>query len=293
MAKPCPNPQTVGPERLAKVIRQIRRLEEAVPGTQAGAGPRLVPLGWPALGKASQQGSPVQASAGGGLATSVVHEWFGILPAGGDPVKAVTKLGHWRPPLCLLSHLAWCGFEHGVGGRGRVFWIGHRCWPNPSVLLRDRGRNQRLIHRSIFVDPPDGPTCLWAAELAARCPAVSVVVADGSGWEMAGSRRLQLAARAGPALVLLTRPPQELKALSVAATRWLVRSVPSRSWRQRWSVELLRCKGLQPAPAQRRWALEWNGAEGGVVVPAELVGGPVSQTRPQRPSIFRGARQSA
>jgi hypothetical protein len=48
------------------------------------------------------------------------------------------------------------------------------------------------------------------------------VVADISGFDLAATRRLQLAAEAGRALALLTRSNREIKQLSAATTRWLV-----------------------------------------------------------------------
>ena len=58
---------------------------------------------------------------------------------------------------------------------------------------------------------------LWAIDLA-RCTAVAAVVADGS--RLAATRRLQLAAESGSALVLCARPPEEIDHLSAATTRW-------------------------------------------------------------------------
>ena len=144
-----------------------------------------------------------------------------------------------------------------------------------------------ILERSIFIDPPDGASRLWSIDLAARCRAVAAVVADGSGLDMAATRRLQLAAEAGSALVLCARPPGEMKCLSAAATRWLVCCAPSTDKNPRWIVQLLRCKGVQPeskvlrlpggdslAGAGRRWDVEWKRAQGGVVVHAALVDRP-------------------
>jgi hypothetical protein len=156
-----------------------------------------------------------------------VHEWFG----------AAHAAHNWAPPLGILLHLALRSLE---GSPGCVVWIGRRCWPYPHVL------NGAGLRRSIFVDPPDGASRLWTIDLAARCPGVAAVVADGSGLDMAATRRLQLASEAGSALVLCARPPNEVDHLSAAATRWLVRCAPATDKAPRWIVELLRCKGVQP-----------------------------------------------
>ncbi|MHC4786742.1 MAG: ImuA family protein, partial [Planctomycetota bacterium] len=190
-----------------------------------------------------------------------VHEWFGVAHAAHN----------WAPPLGILLHLALRSLE---GSPGCVVWIGRRCWPYPHVL------NGAGLRRSIFVDPPDGASRLWTIDLAARCPGVAAVVADGSGLDMAATRRLQLSAEAGSALVLCARPPNEVDRLSAAATRWRVRCAPATGRAPRWIVELLRCKGVQPESEVLR-TVEWKGAPGGVVVHAALVDRPDPAEQPQ------------
>ncbi|MHC4220294.1 MAG: ImuA family protein [Planctomycetota bacterium] len=183
-----------------------------------------------------------------------VHEWF----------SAADAARGWVPPLGILLHLAFQSLE---GSRGCVAWIGRRCWPYPHAL------NSAGLKRSIFIDPPDGVSRLWAIDLTARCPGVAAVVADGSELDMAATRRLQLAAEAGSALVLCARPPHELDRLSAASTRWLVRCAPSTDKTPRWIVELLRGKGMLPESEVLR-TVEWKGAQSGVVVHAALVDRP-------------------
>ncbi|MEZ6015570.1 MAG: hypothetical protein R3F49_10680 [Planctomycetota bacterium] len=72
------------------------------------------------------------------------------------------------------------------------------------------------------------------------------MVADASGFDMAATRRLALAANTGEALALLARPPHEAGALSAAATRWQVTRAGD-SLAPRWRLTLLRAK-----PPQRR-----------------------------------------
>jgi hypothetical protein len=206
-------------------------------------------------------------------------------------------------------------------GAGYVVWIGRAVRPYPHLLLRGRTpvgrfassrqstantRDRLLLERSLFIDPPDGGTRLWAIDLALRCPAVSAVIADGRGLSMSQTRRLQLAAEAGGALVLLARPPEEAGELSAAMTRWRVSPTPSATDRPRWIIELLHRKGARgglnvtaasevrptrpPAAVEeattdgfvhfrgpgakagmRHWLLEWNHVQGVVAVPAEVV----------------------
>ena len=221
------------------------------------------------------------------LAQGTVHEWS--FESGLDRVRSAI----WRPPLSVMAHLALSAVESSADGRRFVLWIGRRCWPYPKTLTRERCRAGAAagLRRSIFVDPPDLMGRLWAIELAARSPAVAVVVADGSGLGMAATRRLQLAARHGGGLVLLARPWWERGELSAAATRWAVRPVPAPAagsradpelapgvgGRPRWEVELLRCKGVQRSlgmEAGQTWQLEWDHATGALVTPAELADRP-------------------
>ena len=196
-----------------------------------------------------------------------LHEWFGL-----------ADTPRWIPPLGILLYLARRSLKNpdhgGRGGRGGagVVWIGRRCWPFFQGLPPDdRGV---LLQRSIFIDPPDDMSRLWAIDLAARCPAVAAVVADGSRLDMAATRRLQLAAESGSALVLCARPPEEINHLSAATTRWLVRCAPSADKTPRtprWNVELVRCKAMRPGS---QWTVEWKSAQGGVVVHAVLADRP-------------------
>ncbi len=202
-----------------------------------------------------------------------VHEWFGLADSPCMP--------RWIPPLGILLYLARRSLKSPDRGGGGVVWIGRRCWPFLQGLPpEDRGV---LLRRSIFIDPPDDMSRLWAIDLAARCPAAAAVVADGSRLDMAATRRLQLAAESGSALVLCARPPEEIDHLSAATTRWLVRCAPSADKTPRtprWNVELVRCKAMRPGS---QWTVEWKSAQGGVVVHAVLADRPDPATLAHAP----------
>ncbi|MDY7108583.1 MAG: hypothetical protein SYC29_08085 [Planctomycetota bacterium] len=264
--------------------------------------------------------------------------------------------------MCVLTHLAWQALtqvdsdkapgssgdatSEAAGGprAGCAVWIGRAVRPDPHLLLRGRSpvgrfassrqstanvRDRLLLERSLFIDPPDDGTRLWATDLALRCPAVSVVIADGRGLSMPQTRRLQLAAEAGGALALLARPPEEERELSAAMTRWRVAPTPSATDRPRWIIELLHRKGARgglsvTATSERRttrppavvvekphhgrscsfrgpgteagmrhWLLEWNHVQGVVAVPADVVDRsdetPSSAAVNQRPSADSNA----
>jgi hypothetical protein len=180
------------------------------------------------------------------LAQGAIHEWF------------TDERSVWIAPLSILIHVV-------RQTRGRVMWIGRRVWPYP------RGLAVPLLARSIFVDAPGRDERVWAIDLALRSAAVGAVVGDGAGLSMAESRRLQLAAGSGRGLGLVARPLKEVRELSAAQTRWVIRPEPSKGGGEEpcWSVELLRCKGLSPVPEEgRRWVVRRDHETGDVgVVP--------------------------
>ena len=232
-----------------------------------------------------------------------LHEWF----AEDDPARKSA----WLPPMGVLIGLArralGSGTASGADRGRRAVWVGRRCWPYPPALVRhgSDGSDRRLFDASVFVDPASRQERVWAIEIAARCVGVGVVIADGSGLAMAGSRRLQLAAKDTP--LLLARPSCEIRELSAARTRWQVSPLVVRETEdgrcQGWAVELLRCKGLRPeTPGDtRRWVVRqdhgttwdtsrstdriedawhrWSAGDGGVATAVDDGSDPASRTQ--------------
>ena len=263
--------------RLAERIRVIENRSVGCGGGDGGGGsnPRLPPG---AIG--AGDGSEGLLDWWGGdrafgteLAPGAIHEWFEVADS--------TRL--WTPPLCLLAHLARqaSARAEAADGANGVVWLGRRVWPYMWVL-RHQGH---FRGGQVFADPADVAGRIWAIDLALRSGAVAAVVADGSGLDMAATRRLQLAAEAGGAMGLLARPPNELGQLSAAATRWLVRASPSRTTSPMWEVQLLRWKGeLARSHALTGGSImvEWNGATGTVVIPADMVSRSGKEQTPAR-----------
>ena len=218
---------------IQELAQRIAAIEQAAAGAVFGgdgdadhAAARVVPTGWPGA----------DARLGGGLARGAVHEWFAAKEEDDGTAKERSGPEHprrqnWTAPLCVLAHLAWQGIELPRMARASVLWIGRRCWPYPRVLM-SAGRQSRvapshLLKASLFLNPPDRSARLWAIDLALRSPAVALVIADGSGLDMAATRRLQLAAEAGlrgggGGIAIFARPPHEERQLSAASTRWRV-----------------------------------------------------------------------
>lgn len=222
------------------------------------------------LGRATAQldRPPAVATPLGDLPRGRLHEWLGVVAPRGQP---------WLPPLGVMLDLV--GRALTQTPDHAVLWIGRATWPYFPGAAAERIRRQSLL-----IDAPDARRCLWASEVALRCPAVAAVIADASGFELVATRRLQLAAEASRALLLTARPAAERRQRSAAAYRWRVAHAPSTAPYPRWSVELLHCRdgswwqGSQSMP--RRFVVEWRHDQGLVTVPAALADRPVvvSQT---------------
>ncbi len=246
------------------------------------------------------------------LQVGCVHEWFGVGDStGSDPRlqstfslqlkrRAVQKR-EWVPALSVVTHVVMHAAESADGSRlPSVVWIGRAAWTCPAFLravsaAQDRkqdGRGTRgawgargareVSSQSIFVDVRSPAERLWAIDLALRSRRGVVVVADGSDFDMSATRRLQLASESGGGLCLLVRPPWERCVLSAASTRWAVNRVvsPVGVNTRRWSVELLRCKGMQPSTLAnlRPWIVEVDDATRGVRVVSDVGGGLIEAT---------------
>lgn len=232
-------------QKLHEIERKHGNRQTPTIGTQAD---HLLPTGWP----------EVDWVLGGGLAAAGLHECCGVA----DPdARDDDRRNPWTPPVCLAVHWARRVLD-ASNGPSWIVWVGRTCFPYPAVLAR--GQDQRLLTDSLFVDAPDRNTRLWAVDVSLRCSAVAAVVADGRGFNMAATRRVQLLAADRGRLAVLLRPAWERCELSAASTRWLVRfaagairgspieAIP------RWSVSLLRCKGADHEALNHEWIMEWD-----------------------------------
>jgi hypothetical protein len=153
--------------------------------------------------------------------------------------------------------------SHARHESGILLWIGTRCHPTPQTLIArephaatGQTRTDRsLLDRSTFIDAPDAASRLWAIDVALRDSSVACVVGDAQHFDMAATRRLQLAAEQTGTIALLARPHAERRTLSAASSRWLVTPAPytttpdvhrgeGRPRSPCWRIELLRQKGL-------------------------------------------------
>lgn len=222
LTSPASTPSLASLASLAEHIARIEGRGAAVARIAPADPATCVPTGWPG----------VDAALGGGIPRRGLHEWWGSAPDVG----------------AVLTHLAWQAIVHDdlhrPGAARRVLWIGRSAWPDAYALVRGLRApvagmfgarmprvwpDARLHARSLLVDPAQvrgGAVVgarLWAIEQAARCPGVCAVVADGTGFDMAATRRLQLAAH--DVLLMVACTPQRRAAPSACTTRWRVERV--------------------------------------------------------------------
>jgi protein ImuA len=210
-----------------------------------------------------------RALPGGGLARGALHE---ILGAGGDEEDgalaaafAAQILGRLtRPPTSPCRSLTRPGpsLSPLKGGEGRgevgvVLW----CLPRPDLYGPGLAAHGLDPGQVVLVRASRDAEILWAMEEGLRAPGIVAVVGEIGSFPMVASRRLQLAAeRSGIMAFLLRRwrdggqAARERALPNAAVTRWRIAALPSLPTRgepgvghPRWRVELLRCRGGEPA----------------------------------------------
>jgi len=245
--------RTLIPE-LRERIRRIERPVAAVHG--------ILPFGIAAIDRVLP---------GGGLALGALHE---ILGAGGDEedgaVTAAFAAG-------ILGRLA---TQESSAGDGTVLW----CLPHPDFYGPGLTAHGLDPARLVLVRAPRDAEILLAMEEGLRAPGIAAVVGEVGTLPAVASRRLQLAAeRSGITAFLLRRwrdggqAARERNLPNAAVTRWRVAALPSQPLpgepgvgHPRWRVELLRCRGGEPAC----WEVEGADATGHVSLASALADRP-------------------
>jgi protein ImuA len=191
----------------------------------------------------------------------------------------------------LLSLSAPRGGE-GWGEVGVVLW----CLPRPDLYGSGLAAHGLDPGRLVLVRAPRDDEILWAMEEGLRAPGIAAVVGEIGVLPAVASRRLQLAAERSGIIALLLRrwrdggqAARERALPNAAVTRWRIAALPSQPpqgepgvGRPRWRIELLRCRGGEPAC----WEVEGADATGHVSLAATLADRPA---RPVSSERFRRA----
>ena len=258
--------RTLIPE-LRERIRRIERPVAAVHG--------ILPFGIAAIDRVLP---------GGGLARGALHE---ILGMGGDEEDGALAAAF---AAGILGRLADQG---SLAGDGMVLW----CLPRTDLYGPSLAAHGLDPARLVLVRAPRDAEILWAMEEGLRAPGIAAVVGEVGSLPAVASRRLQLAAeRSGITAFLLRRwrdggqAARERNLPNAAVTRWRIAALPSQpppipstasggglGWgsgvgHPRWRVELLRCRGGEPAC----WEVEEADATGHVSLASALADRPAA-----------------
>jgi protein ImuA len=202
----------------------------------------------------------IDEALGGGLTLGAIHEF--ALERG----SATESSKHWYPPLLLLSSILSSALrrrqdstESNTTEANIVVWIGRRCFPTPYLLQEvslSQAKHWSWRSRCIFLTPGTKDQRLWSATQALRSPLIKALIVDGSRFDFAATRRLQLAASNSTALTLLVRPAAELYSKTSAAhTRWKISPALASHRSPCWKLELLRARG---AETPKDWTVRLN-----------------------------------
>jgi len=217
---------------------------------------------------------------GGGLARGALHE---ILGMGGDEEDGAVVAAF---AAAIVGRLA--ATQGGMG-----LW----CLPRPDLYGPGLAAHGLDPGRLVLVRALRDDEILWAMEEGLRAPGIAAVVGEVGALPAVASRRLQLAAeRSGNIAFLLRRwrdggqAARERALPNAAVTRWRITALPSQpppipsparggglGWGlgvgyPRWRVELLRCRGGEPAC----WEMEVPNAADHVSLAAALADRPAA-----------------
>src|SRR5713101_3355257 len=212
---------------------------------------------------------------GGGLARGALHEILGVDGDEEDGALAAAFAAGILGRLAATQDgmVLWCLLRSDLYGPGLA---AHGLDPGRVVLVQ-AARDAEI---------------LWAMEEGLRAPGIIAVVGEVGTLPAVASRRLQLAAeRSGTTAFLLRRwreggqAARERNLPNAATTRWRIAampSIPARNepgvGRPRWRVELLRCRGGEPAC----WEVEVADATGHVCLAAALADRPVAPLQSEK-----------
>jgi protein ImuA len=273
---------------LLELRERVRRIERP-----AAAMHGVLPFGVAAIDRALP---------GGGLARGALHE---ILGAGGDEEDgalaaafAARILGRFGPhptpgtPAFAGNRPKALPLEGERMGGGLILW----CLARPDLYGPGLAAHGLDPGRVVLVQAPRDAEILWAMEEGLRAPGILAVVGEIGSLPAVASRRLQLAAEHSGITALLLRrwrdggqAARERAQPNAAVTRWRIAALPSRAatgepgvGQPRWRVELLRCRGGEPASWEMPGELEVPDATDHVSLAAALADRPAASVTSER-----------
>jgi protein ImuA len=180
-----------------------------------------------------------------GLQRGAIHEIFyhdPLLPK--SVAKTIPAILAYNAQRSALQSL----------GSSRVVWIGRDCWLNPAALAALGAKSEEcrsthqndlvdsLFKNSLFIDPPNEVTTLWAIDTALRSAGIDLVIAAIPRVSRVTTQRLSFSARRYSTTALLLRSYQELSSPSAAASRWVLSPTQSNKGSICWNLSLAKLK---------------------------------------------------
>ena len=239
---------------------------------------------------------PAQGGAGGGPGAGPARP--AVLPFGLPVLDAHLPGGGLARGG--LHELAGGGADAGFAAAGALFAAGILarldgpalwCLRLPDLYGPGLAAAGLRPERLLVAEANSDAQVLAVLEEGLRHRALAAVVGEVARLGFTPSRRLQLAAEGSGVMALVLRRGPGLTAAAVAAqpsaalTRWRITPLPSAPLslpgvgRARWRLELLRCRGGEPAS----WIVEACDATGHLGLPADLA------DRPAAPAPGRAA----
>ena len=189
-----------------------------------------------------------------GLQRGALHEFFYNDPLEPYAVASTSPaLLAYNSHASLLScahHSAWQQqrqSSHIRPALPRILWIGKRSWPSPPALAAlsslNNSHSHSLFEHSIFIDPQNDASTLWAIDLALRSCAIDLVIAACPPISRTTTQRLSLAAQKYGTTALLLRTYNSYTTPSCAASRWVVTPTPTTHSAPSWKLSLTKLRG--------------------------------------------------
>jgi protein ImuA len=202
-----------------------------------------------ALSPVSLGAPTIDAAFGGGLVRAGLHEIY------------AAEIAHFGAATGFTAVLAL-----RAAGNRPILWLRQDFLDTETGALNASGLSELGldVERFILVRARDPEGVLRAGEQAARCSALGAVVIEPWGdakiLDFTASRRLSLASAKSSVPIFMLRAAAS-PSQSAAATRWLVRSAPSRALDANapgfpaFELTLLRHRG---GMVGRVWPVEWD-----------------------------------
>jgi hypothetical protein len=193
-----------------------------------------------------------------GLQRGAIHEFFY-----NDPLEPKAIASTIPALLAYNSHTARTTLSKRSKWRRdatplhRTLWIGKRSWPAPPAIAAltagqhtagqhtagQQAISESFFNHSVFIDPPNDATILWAIDLALRSSAVDLIIAACPSISRTTTQRLSLAAQKNGTTAILLRAFKDLTIPSSASSRWTISPTRSNNSTPSWKLSLTKLRG--------------------------------------------------